>query len=372
MGSSISSFGRAAAAAAVGASVSWAGGGGLEAALVNGSINCGTASAITGSGTHAFSTTSVMNTTDGLAHPNCDGVGGSQIERDIWWRWTADCDGVVTVDTCLSSLDTKLVVYAPLAPCPPTSDYVVACNDNSCGVRSSVSFVAIGGQEYLIRLGTPTTTGGSGTLRIQCVPDSLCGIDADFCQTLNLGQTGQVSNSSSTSRVLDDFVAPTTGMISSLCWRGGSNSVVGDRFRITYFEDNNGLPGAIVGGPFREDDGTLSVRRFLTGVQFPILGGSAPEEEHWACHGPVLAEKGERYWVEIRNHTNPQINWYWAAGVGVSNGAVRRTGSGWTTTHDRAFCVGFASFCEIDTNGDGVINFADLNNVVSFINTVCP
>lgn len=43
-----------------------------------------------------------------------------------------------------------------------------------------------------------------------------------------------------------------------------------------------------------------------------------------------------------------------------------------TAAADRAMCVGFESSCANDTNGDGLVNFADLNNIIGAFNMGCP
>jgi hypothetical protein len=313
-----------------------------------------------------------------MSHAACGGDG--QLYRDVWWKWTAVCDGVVTMDTCLSgsSFNTKIAVYAPLAPCAPPTEHLIACSDDSCGVRSSVSFVAIGGQQYLIRVGMPSgAASGNGTLRVACAALSICSIESGYCQGVDYTENAEFSDR--TYKYVDSFIAPTSGQVDSLCWRGGETAApLVDAFTVRYWTTgSDGRPDTPVSAAsFSQADGTLVVRRRLTGQTLP--GGTGiDEEEYSASHSPVIVQKGEKYWVEIRLYdTGGSTPWYWAAGTGGDGIGYRATHAGlWTTASergDRAFCVGFQSFCEVDTNGDGVINFADLNNIVSIINTACP
>lgn len=123
-------------------------------------------------------------TRDGLFHAICD---GSDIDADVWYCWQADCSGIVQVDTCgQTSADTKIAVYDVCdgavaisgAACAPTDQSLLACDDNGCGLQSSVLFSAVSGQSYLIRLGaSPGQPGGTGTFTISCLGNALGGDD---------------------------------------------------------------------------------------------------------------------------------------------------------------------------------------------------
>jgi hypothetical protein len=115
-------------------------------------------------GTTPFSTE--WATTDGPAEPGCSFCcADDQIHKDIWFRYTATCTGTVRVDTCGSLYDTKLGVYTS---CPAGSGSVLACNDDSCGLQSRVSFAAISGHSYLIRVGGYNGASGTGDITISC------------------------------------------------------------------------------------------------------------------------------------------------------------------------------------------------------------
>jgi len=61
--------------------------------------------------------------------------------------------------------------------CPPNGA-PIACNDDSCGAQSAVTFAVIAGQTYLIRIGGVDAAAGVGTLTITCqsfsVPNDAC------------------------------------------------------------------------------------------------------------------------------------------------------------------------------------------------------
>ena len=120
----------------------------------------------------------------------CDpGTGITQINNDIFLRYTAAVDGDLLVSTCsantnIAGADTMLAVYTYDATLLDDPTLVVACNDDvnagtnptntpACNVfLAETVFAATAGQEYLIRLGT-FNAAGVGTLEYtinDCVP----------------------------------------------------------------------------------------------------------------------------------------------------------------------------------------------------------
>lgn len=124
----------------------------FEVALVAPPANdlCGGATPIAGGGPFDFDNTHAS--TDGPAAPACWTSASSQIERDVWFAWSAPADGRFRATTCDgTTLDTRIAVHVG-ATCPPAS--AIACGDNECGVQGSASFAASAGQTYLIRVGS--------------------------------------------------------------------------------------------------------------------------------------------------------------------------------------------------------------------------
>ncbi|MGE4632887.1 MAG: hypothetical protein AAEJ47_07610, partial [Planctomycetota bacterium] len=135
----------------------------------------------------AFDGTTIVdntNATDGTlptgtdADVNCAGTFLGQFDADMWFSYTATCDGTVTIDTCdINGIDTDLGVYE--GDCA-TVDIPIACNgDNSdlpgCQTYTSlVEFVATTGNVYLIRVGGwADNTGGVTEMHISCAPDAV-------------------------------------------------------------------------------------------------------------------------------------------------------------------------------------------------------
>ncbi|MEK6703976.1 MAG: PPC domain-containing protein [Planctomycetota bacterium] len=117
-----------------------------------------------GSGVYSFN--SCGCTTDGPAESACAYFGYPQVDNDFWVRWYADCNGDATVTTCGSTFDTKIAVYP--GSCPSGPESTLACDDDSCGLQSIVTFRVVAGQPYLLRFGGFNGAAGSGTLSISC------------------------------------------------------------------------------------------------------------------------------------------------------------------------------------------------------------
>jgi len=131
---------------------------GLGIALLSGSAagqgsnSCSGAQPIAGFGSFAFNTISA--TTD---------AGTCNMQQDVWFRWTAPSTATFTVTTCgTAGFDTMLAAFSNVT-CPPTGQ--IACNDDSCGLQSTIVFAAISGANYLIEVGSyPGSGGGTGSI----------------------------------------------------------------------------------------------------------------------------------------------------------------------------------------------------------------
>ncbi|MGE3165413.1 MAG: hypothetical protein AB7O52_10950 [Planctomycetota bacterium] len=127
--------------------------------------------------------------------PSC---GGGTAPIDIWYAYTADCNGVALASTCGSAFDTRLAVYSSTA-CPASGQ--IACNDDSCGLQSEVHFPVTAGTTYLVQVAGFNGATGSGTLIITCnltpsndgcanaapIADGVTDFDTTFATTDGLG-----------------------------------------------------------------------------------------------------------------------------------------------------------------------------------------
>ena len=325
--------------------------------------DCGNATAVVGAGSAFFN--NALATEDGFAHDACiDTAFGplGNITHDIWYLWTSNCEGVVRADTCaIDAVDTRLAVYRTPTCTPDEVDLVnLGCNDDFCGLQSSVSFSATDGEVFLIRVGSypggtgscvggsnpgtqcffntldvcldggvcefalPPDPGGPGELTISCV-DLPCDQPGENCQGPfpfdGINSDGVLANTA------DDFTPAADADIASLCWQG---NYIFDfpsfaQFEVRYFDNLDGLPGNLIGGPFLQSDQSLTVmgpENNAVGIDFEVF-------EYSATHAPVHVEAGECYWLEIRSDPDANL-WFWQ---------LAQSGNGFSL-HDAGLCQG--------------------------------
>jgi hypothetical protein len=103
-----------------------------------------------------------------------DGPTDCMTSNNVWFSYTATCDGRLTVDFCGSGFDTKLGIWAG-SVCPPTE--LVICNDDSpdCGAQSMAEVRVNTGEEYLFEVGGYSTNSGIGDITVSC--EELCQVE---------------------------------------------------------------------------------------------------------------------------------------------------------------------------------------------------
>ena len=130
--------------------------------------DCSDATAITGAVTE-FTTIDASGSGFGLPL-SCSTSSGPEVFSDVWFSWTAPCTGFATIASCGSEFDSRLAVYAG-STCPSSNIAPVSCADNICGDDASVTFLALEGQAFLIRVGSPVDGDeGQGSLFVDCEP----------------------------------------------------------------------------------------------------------------------------------------------------------------------------------------------------------
>jgi hypothetical protein len=83
---------------------------------------------------------------------------------DVWYCWTATCTGIATATTCSGgTFDTTIAVYG--APCLGPE---LVCNDDFCGLLSSVDWAVTAGTSYRIRVAGYNGQVGDFTLLVTC------------------------------------------------------------------------------------------------------------------------------------------------------------------------------------------------------------
>ncbi|MEE8154108.1 MAG: hypothetical protein V3T53_04000, partial [Phycisphaerales bacterium] len=157
-------------------------------------------------------------TVDGSPSPVCDFDGETDIDNDVWYTFLSPVTGIVQVNLCASTFDTKAAVFVA-GECPPIDD-PIACDDDGCGIQSLVEFAAVKGETYLIRVGSrPGTDGGSGTIAV--TQFAICDVGGqvlldqigpDTSATSGEGIFGsqdfEAANDASDIAALDDFIVP--------------------------------------------------------------------------------------------------------------------------------------------------------------------
>jgi beta propeller repeat protein len=96
----------------------------------------------------------------GMAITSC----GYNDTKDIWHSFTPTSSGDYTVSTCGSSFDTTLAVF------DANKEGEIACNDDSCGYQSQLTFKAKAGKQYLIRVAGYDEDAGNYVLTISGGP----------------------------------------------------------------------------------------------------------------------------------------------------------------------------------------------------------
>ncbi|MGH7132973.1 MAG: GC-type dockerin domain-anchored protein [Phycisphaerales bacterium] len=111
---------------------------------------CGGAIPVT-DGVHAFNTNAAH--TDGVAESHCTQSANTTLNyaHDVWFSYTATRTGRAFIKTCgLTSWDTMIAIYGG---CPLDPNNCFSCNDDACGLQSSLSFDIHVGFTYRIRIG---------------------------------------------------------------------------------------------------------------------------------------------------------------------------------------------------------------------------
>jgi hypothetical protein len=151
-----------------------------------------------GEGTYSFSTDGA--TTDGGSLSSCSGAG--MAHNDIWFEYTPDCDGTVTISTCNNAdFDTVIAVYDSNSACPPWSSDQLGCNDDTVGCSGNTSELVIdlaADEPYKIRVGSfDSNSAGDGELSIS-ISSYVANDTCDIAETIGEGQTSVDTDCSAT------------------------------------------------------------------------------------------------------------------------------------------------------------------------------
>lgn len=141
---------------------------------------CADAIALSNGGTEMFDSTLATNSASAPA-PSC---GGGTPPLDVWYSVTPLQDGPVVVDTFGSGFDTRLLAYD--GDCMMLNE--IACNDDSGGLQSEVSFMGVAGTTYYIRAAGFNAGTGMGQVNAVFL-DTLANDDCSGAISVGLGTT---------------------------------------------------------------------------------------------------------------------------------------------------------------------------------------
>ena len=116
--------------------------------------DCTTPSAIAGQGQFPYNLFGATTGTAGQTEYACVNFGTSAVDNDVWFEWTPDATGTAIVSMCgLANHDTMLLAYPATPGACPALDTAIACNDDACGLQSSINFACVSGQPMLLQIG---------------------------------------------------------------------------------------------------------------------------------------------------------------------------------------------------------------------------
>ena len=257
------------------------------AMYAQGSDDCATATGV-GEGTHAYDSTG--STPDGV---NCD----SNMSDDIWFSYTASCNGTATIGTCeggTSGQDTVLSVWDGAA-CPSAGDTCLASNDDSCGspaFASELSMAVTAGTSYLIQVGAWNGGAVAGDMDISLATsnDDCCGATAVGEGTHAYDTAGATvdgpadCDSNMGEDVWFSYTPSCSGTATIGTCEGGTSSQ--DTVLIAY--DGATCPSA--GDPcLASNDDSCGAPAFASELQMPVTGGQSYLIQVGAWNGGVVA-----------------------------------------------------------------------------------
>jgi hypothetical protein len=139
--------------------------------------------------------------TSGASLEGAEPLPCGDFDRTVWFRFTPPAAGSFTVETYGSTYDTVLAVYqeAPMESPPVLYDPVaIACNDDSSGPQSALTFPGEADMTYHVQVGGSLGDYGTLLLTVTCGADHDCDTvldGTDNCLSVaNLAQTNTDAN----------------------------------------------------------------------------------------------------------------------------------------------------------------------------------
>ncbi len=244
-----------------------------------GADDCANASTSAISGTGTFP----VNSTGATDSPQVD-TGCVQPHLDVWFRYTATYTGSITLNTCGGvGTDSVIVVWSG-STCPAGTS--LACNDDFCGLESSLTFPITNGSVYLIQMGSfGSNPGYSGTFNLSAPPPPPANDECTAPITVVGIGTFPFDNTAATTSVSGQTEAPcfifgTTAVISDVwfTWTAPMTGIATFATCGTTTVDTKiaAYPGAVcptAGTVLACNDDACGP--FQSSIEFPVTGGSA-------------------------------------------------------------------------------------------------
>ena len=186
----------------------------------------------------------VSGTTTGATNDGSASCGNSASNVDVWYRYTATATTTITVTTCNAGSNYDTVVSVHSGVCPATTATQIVCNDDAAcsfsGLRTTLTFSAVAGQEYLIRVSGYSSASGLFELSVgpggggqppandACANATAVGNGTFNGTTNNAAADGQSTCvGSATPDVYYLYTAPATGnVVASTCSAASYDTVI--------------------------------------------------------------------------------------------------------------------------------------------------
>ncbi len=321
---------------------------------------CSNPEPISGLGDFAFDSFGAV--TDGVEF----GCALGQAYNDVWYCWTATESGPVRAKLCNGSpgFDTVIAVYDGCG-CPADFGEIV-CNDDSCGLSSSVNFDAVAGQTYLIRIGAFDEGGtGAGTLTLETFIPGV---------------------------VLGPIVSPINGntyyLLEPNSWTGGeeaANALGGHLATVRSAEENDWIYSEVIraGGAIRR--GWIGLNDVAEEGTFVWSSGEPVTYTNWGAGEPNNANGVENFaqipWFSLQWNDNSDLPGddpcYPVVEIVNGNSCPADfNGDDFVDFFDYAdFVACFEGEClagqTADFNGDDFVDFFDYSDFVDAFETGC-
>ena len=140
-------------------------------------------------GSTQFSTLGATDS-DPALNASCDEGNGSDMRKDVWFRYTTSCGQLMTVTTCGNpGLDTRIAIYDAGQGCPFNGASLVSCSDDyaDCGDDAYAEVRSDETALLLIRVGTQSGESAENlSLFVTCNPYPIeCPGDFDGSGTID-------------------------------------------------------------------------------------------------------------------------------------------------------------------------------------------